>query len=181
MLQKEIQSYYSSLEVLAKQIEELHAELKDKEYMDITALGEHIKDLEINLDIIKEKRQRSQNAVTYISDLHENIRRIDEQIHEEEKAFQELVDLYEVMKGDNESRISFERYILIEYLEQIVQIANERLRKLSNGQFYLKRSERVEKRNRQSGLGLDVYDAYTGQTRDVKHYLAARNSMPHFA
>lgn len=168
MLQKEIQSYYSSLEVLAKQIEELHAELKDKEYMDITALGEHIKDLEINLDIIKEKRQRAQNAVTYIFDLHENIRRIDEQIHEEEKAFQELVDLYEVMKGDNESRISFERYILIEYLEQIVQIANERLRKLSNGQFYLKRSERVEKRNRQSGLGLDVYDAYTGQTRDVK-------------
>ncbi|MCH4566323.1 AAA family ATPase [Bacillus sp. ES1-5] len=168
LLQKEIQSYYSSLEVLAKQIEELHAELKDKEYMDITALGEHIKDLEINLDITKEKRQRAQNAVTYISDLHENIRRIDEQIHEEEKAFQELVDLYEVMKGDNESRISFERYILIEYLEQIVQIANERLRKLSNGQFYLKRSERVEKRNRQSGLGLDVYDAYTGQTRDVK-------------
>ncbi|MCU5446343.1 SMC family ATPase [Bacillus cereus] len=168
MIQKEIQSYYSSLEVLAKQIEELHAELKDKEYMDITALGEHIKELEINLDIIKEKRQRVQNTVTYISDLHENIRRIDEQIHEEEKAFQELVDLYEVMKGDNESRISFERYILIEYLEQIVQIANERLRKLSNGQFYLKRSERVEKRNRQSGLGLDVYDAYTGQTRDVK-------------
>ncbi|WP_346988963.1 SMC family ATPase [Bacillus sp. SW7] len=168
LIQKEIQSYYSSLEVLAKQIEELHVELKDKEYMDITALGEHIKELEINLDIIKEKRQRTQNAVTYISDLHENIRRIDEQIHEEEKAFQELVDLYEVMKGDNESRISFERYILIEYLEQIVQIANERLRKLSNGQFYLKRSERVEKRNRQSGLGLDVYDAYTGQTRDVK-------------
>ncbi|WP_340043114.1 SMC family ATPase [Bacillus tropicus] len=167
-IQKEIQSYYSSLEVLAKQIEELQAELKDKEYMDITALGEHIKELEINLDIIKEKRQRAQNAVTYISELHENIRHIDEQIHEEEKAFQELVDLYEVMKGDNESRISFERYILIEYLEQIVQIANERLRKLSNGQFYLKRSERVEKRNRQSGLGLDVYDAYTGQTRDVK-------------
>nr|EEK67647.1 Exonuclease [Bacillus wiedmannii] len=168
MLQKEIQSYYSSLEVLAKQIEELQAELKDKEYMDITALGDHITELQINLDIIKEKRQRAQNAVTYIFDLHENIRRIDEQIHEEEKAFQELVDLYEVMKGDNESRISFERYILIEYLEQIVQIANERLRKLSNGQFYLKRSERVEKRNRQSGLGLDVYDAYTGQTRDVK-------------
>ncbi|HHT7191149.1 TPA: AAA family ATPase [Bacillus cereus] len=167
-LQKEIQSYYSSLEVLAKQIEELSAELKDKEYMDITTLGEQIQEFEINLDIIKEKRQRAQTAVTYISDLNENIRRIDEQIHEEEKAFQELVDLYEVMKGDNESRISFERYILIEYLEQIVQIANERLRKLSNGQFYLKRSERVEKRNRQSGLGLDVYDAYTGQTRDVK-------------
>ncbi|QEL85020.1 AAA family ATPase [Bacillus mycoides] len=167
-LQQEIQSYYSSLEVLTKQIEELKADLKDKEYMDISSLDEQVRELEISLDIIKEKRQRAQNAVSYIMDLHENIKRIDEQIHEEEKAFQELVDLYEVMKGDNDSRISFERYILIEYLEQIVQIANERLRKLSNGQFYLKRSERVEKRNRQSGLGLDVYDAYTGQTRDVK-------------
>lgn len=167
-LQEHIQKYYSSLEVLAKQIEELANELKGKEWIDITVLEEQMKELEIQLDITKEKRQRAQSAVAYISDLHENIRRIDEQIHEEEKAFQELVDLYEVMKGDNESRISFERYILIEYLEQIVQIANERLRKLSNGQFYLKRSERVEKRNRQSGLGLDVYDAYTGQTRDVK-------------
>ncbi|QBP91517.1 SMC family ATPase [Bacillus mycoides] len=167
-LQQEIQSYYSSLEVLTKQIDELKADLKDKEYMDISSLDEQVRELEISLDIIKEKRQRAQNAVSYITDLHENIKRIDEQIHEEEKAFQELVDLYEVMKGDNDSRISFERYILIEYLEQIVQIANERLRKLSNGQFYLKRSERVEKRNRQSGLGLDVYDAYTGQTRDVK-------------
>ncbi|MCI0766952.1 SMC family ATPase [Bacillus sp. TL12] len=167
-LQDQIQKYYSSLEVLAKQIEELTNELVGKEWTDITVLEEQMKELEIQLDITKEKRQRAQSAVAYISDLHENIRRIDEQIHEEEKAFQELVDLYEVMKGDNESRISFERYILIEYLEQIVQIANERLRKLSNGQFYLKRSERVEKRNRQSGLGLDVYDAYTGQTRDVK-------------
>ncbi|PFE01125.1 exonuclease [Bacillus cereus] len=167
-LQDRIQKYYSSLEVLAKQIEELANELEGKEWVDITVLEEQMKELEIQLDITKEKRQRTQSAVAYISDLYENIKRIDEQIHEEEKAFQELVDLYEVMKGDNESRISFERYILIEYLEQIVQIANERLRKLSNGQFYLKRSERVEKRNRQSGLGLDVYDAYTGQTRDVK-------------
>ncbi|PEA52494.1 exonuclease [Bacillus pseudomycoides] len=167
-LQQHIQSYYGALEVLTKQIEELTEALRGKEWTELTELEEQLKELGIQLDIIKEQRQRANSANEYISDLHENIRRIDEQIHEEETAFQELVDLYEVMKGDNESRISFERYILIEYLEQIVQVANERLRKLSNGQFYLKRSERVEKRNRQSGLGLDVYDAYTGQTRDVK-------------
>ncbi|MFD0771668.1 AAA family ATPase [Bacillus sp. CGMCC 1.60114] len=167
-LQQHIQAYYSMLEVLTKQIEELTEQLQGKEWTELTQLEEQLKGLEIQLDIIKEQRQRTKSANEYISDLHENIRRIDEQIYEEEAAFQELVDLYEVMKGDNESRISFERYILIEYLEQIVQVANERLRKLSNGQFYLKRSERVEKRNRQSGLGLDVYDAYTGQTRDVK-------------
>ena len=65
MLQKEIQSYYSSLEVLVKQIEELRTELKDKQYMDITSLGEHIQELEINLDIIKEKRQRAKCCSIY--------------------------------------------------------------------------------------------------------------------
>src|SRR5699024_4749607 len=38
----------------------------------------------------------------------------------------------------------------------------------TNGQFTLVRSERQEARGRQSGLAIDVYDAYTGQTRDVK-------------
>ncbi|CAM4247652.1 exonuclease [Bacillus manliponensis] len=167
-LQNHIQSYHSSLQALIKQVEELTEQLQGKVWADLTLLAEQVSNLEIELDIVKEKRQAAKGTMEYVVNLHENIRRIDEQIHEEESAFQELVDLYEVMKGDNESRISFERYILIEYLEQIVQVANERLRKLSNGQFYLKRSERVEKRNRQSGLGLDVYDAYTGQTRDVK-------------
>jgi exonuclease SbcC len=30
------------------------------------------------------------------------------------------------------------------------------------------RSDRIEKRGKQSGLGLDVYDHYTGQLRDVR-------------
>jgi exonuclease SbcC len=65
-------------------------------------------------------------------------------------------------------KISFERYILIEFLEHILYAANVRLRDLSNGQFTLQRSERLENRGKQSGLGLDVYDSYTGQHRDVK-------------
>jgi exonuclease SbcC len=81
---------------------------------------------------------------------------------------EQVADLYSMMKGDNALKISFERYILIEYLDQILHAANERLRGLSDGQFVLLRSDRLEARGKQSGLGLDVYDAYTGQNRDVK-------------
>lgn len=85
-----------------------------------------------------------------------------------EKELEEVSDLYTILKGDNALKMSFERYILIEYLEQILTMANARLKELSNGQFELQRSDRLETRGKQSGLGLDVYDAYTGQNRDVK-------------
>ncbi|WP_280522986.1 SbcC/MukB-like Walker B domain-containing protein, partial [Paenibacillus pasadenensis] len=85
-----------------------------------------------------------------------------------ESELEEVADLHEMLKGDNALKISFERYILIEFLEQILHAANERLHELSSGQFVLERSGRLEARGRQSGLGLDVYDSYTGQNRDVK-------------
>ncbi|QJC52563.1 SMC family ATPase [Paenibacillus albicereus] len=85
-----------------------------------------------------------------------------------EAELEEVADLHEMLKGDNALKISFERYILIEFLEQILHAANERLHELSSGQFVLERSGRLEARGRQSGLGLDVYDSYTGQNRDVK-------------
>src|SRR5690625_6835674 len=50
----------------------------------------------------------------------------------------------------------------------MIHAANVRLLDLSNGQFNLILSDRQETHGRQSGLALDVNDAYTGQTRDVK-------------
>ena len=89
------------------------------------------------------------------------LRLLEQQVHR-------IIDLYDMLRGQNHLKISFERYVQIEYLEQIVAAANERLKHMSNGQFQLLRSERQETHGKQSGLGLDVYDAYTGQTRDVK-------------
>nr|WP_054752164.1 hypothetical protein [Piscibacillus salipiscarius] len=106
--------------------------------------------------------------------LKERVIEAGKQVDEQEKALNRIQDLYDVVRGQNNSKISFERYLQIEYLEQIVDAANERLKRLSNGQFYLKRSDRQEARGRQSGLGLDVYDVYTGQDRDVKNVIGWR-------
>jgi len=92
----------------------------------------------------------------------------DKQVALLEKKKNMIADLYDVIRGQNDQKISFERYLQIEFLETILKSANARLSRLSNGQYVLKRSERQEARGKQSGLSLDVYDAYTGQTRDVK-------------
>lgn len=85
----------------------------------------------------------------------------------EEKAGS-IIELYNVLRGQNERKISFERYVQIGYLEQITYAANRRLKFMSDGQYSLHCSNRQESHGRQSGLSLDVFDGFTGQMRDVK-------------
>lgn len=82
-----------------------------------------------------------------------------------------------MLNGQNAKKLSFERYIQINYLDKITEAANVRLYHLSNGQFELRRSDRLEKHAKQSGLGLDVYDAYTDQLRDVKTLSGEKSLM----
>ncbi|HIX44067.1 MAG TPA: SMC family ATPase [Candidatus Kurthia intestinigallinarum] len=112
-----------------------------------------------------------QQTKSYVKNTQALMQQLDEnraQIEALEQRATHIIALYDLLRGNNEQRISFERYLQIEYLEQIIEAANERLQPLSNGQFLLQRSERLESHGKQSGLGLDIYDAYTGQTRDVK-------------
>src|SRR5699024_10788325 len=91
-----------------------------------------------------------------------------EKVGEVESQFNVTRDLYDVSRGQNSKEVSFERYLQMDYLDQIIEAASERLKDLSNGQYSLNRSDRQEARGKQSGLALDVYDEYTGQNRDVK-------------
>lgn len=158
------QHYYSVREA----IKELNELLKDKERMDLKVLDDKLIDLKTVYEKAFEAFNRSVEYEKVIANLKERIQETSLKITQLEGSYGRISSLYDVVRGHNAVKLSFERYIQIEYLEQIIQSANERLREMSNGQFELIRSDRQEVRGRQSGLGLDVYDAYTGQTRDVK-------------
>ncbi len=167
-LKKEIVSFKENMQLLHAQIQQFEESLRDKEKKDTASLQDEVEELDIELDIQKEFNSRTGYLLEQLAQLQTNIETIYVELKDDMNTYQQVMDLFEVVKGNNESRISFERYVLIEYLERIIESANVRLMRLSNGQFLLQRSERVEKRNKQSGLGLDVYDEYTGQVRDVK-------------
>ena len=114
------------------------------------------------------ERNRSQDFERAGVRLIDSIHKVIGKALQAEQTLNRIADLHDMIRGQNSLKISFERYLQIEYLEQIILSANERLKNLSNVQFHLIRSDRQEARGKQSGLGLDVYDAYTGQTRDVK-------------
>ncbi len=167
-LKTTIQQFKEKLSITKQQVSELKEALKDKKRVDLTEVQSLLAQLKQAYEQALNELHLSKEYYEEATKLKANIIETHEQVVQKEKQFATISDLYDVMRGQNNQKISFERYLQIEYLERIIEAANGRLKRLSNGQFYLQRSDRQESHGKQSGLGLDVYDAYTGQTRDVK-------------
>ena len=167
-LKMQCEEYRQKLHTVTEQVREGKVQLDNKTKVDLMPLEEELNQLKrayeqalATCNSTKEYEKAGREVEEKIASTSERITLLEEQVHR-------IMDLYDILRGHNQLKISFERYVQIEYLEQIVQAANERLKHMSSGQFQLLRSERQETHGKQSGLGLDVYDAYTGQKRDVK-------------
>ncbi|WP_078546519.1 AAA family ATPase [Litchfieldia alkalitelluris] len=167
-LQEEINSFKQSLNITKQQVTDLQIELKDKNRYNLGQLEHELNELKTAYESSFKEYNLSKELKDDAKTLYNSILKSNQELTKYEQDLSIITDLYDAIRGQNTRKISFERYLQIEYLEQIIFAANERLKEMSNGQFYLIRSDRQESRGRQSGLGLDVYDSYTGITRDVK-------------
>ncbi|MBP1990269.1 AAA family ATPase [Paenibacillus eucommiae] len=167
-LRERIEAFAKALAALSQQISSQEQELAGKESADLERLTAELAQAESELEHTSAAHQEFKSRLQDTERLKTNILSVNERLQDQEHKWQQVKDVYDALRGDNTLKLSFERYVLIEFLERILHAANERLRLLSGGQFVLQRSDRLEKHNRQSGLGLDVYDVYTGLNRDVK-------------
>ncbi|WP_195575404.1 AAA family ATPase [Paenibacillus sp. 1001270B_150601_E10] len=167
-LKARIEQYRTACAAVEKRVEELTQRLQGKERQELSQLFLQLEEQERIVEKQRETSLEAEGRYKKGCKLQAELERIEQEWQQAEHEYAQVKDLYDVVRGENEKKISFERYLQIEFLEQIIHAANQRLHKMSGGQFYLVRSDRMEKRGRQSGLGFDVYDNYTGQFRDVK-------------
>lgn len=167
-MKQQITRFNQDRHTLGQQILELTELLDGRKNEDLSQAEAELEQLKTDYEQALAQLNHSKEYCSKGEALIVQITEAVERAAEAEAQLNRVADLHDMIRGQNSLKISFERYLQIEYLEQIIQAANERLRNLSNGQFYLIRSDRQEARGKQSGLGLDVYDSYTGQTRDVK-------------
>lgn len=167
-LKKQIERYKQDRHTTERQTAELESTLDGRARIDVSDAEQALAELKSNYEQALAELNTSNDYKKKAQAFFDEVSDASAKEAAAEAEFARIVDLYDTIRGQNDVKLSFERYLQIEYLEQILEAANERLKHLSNGQFYLTRSDRQEARGKQSGLGLDVYDAYTGQTRDVK-------------
>ncbi len=168
-LRKACSDYALQVHTLQIQITEGGATyLQGKEKQDLVAMEARVEQHRISYEEAFKRLQQMNGFAQACQGFSEKVKEIAKELHLLEQEAGRVKELYGLLNGQNSKKLSFERYIQINYLDQITVAANIRLYHLSNGQFELRRSDRLEKHAKQSGLGLDVYDAYTDQLRDVK-------------
>lgn len=85
----------------------------------------------------------------------------------EHEILQQLADTV-AGRGANTYRMNLETFVLAAELEEIVASANLRLADMSAGRYQLQHSDARAARGAASGLGIVVFDAFTGQTRPAQ-------------
>lgn len=168
VLKRQLVEFTQHLHSLRESVVELKTIVEGREVVELRLLELEVERLKKEYEQAWSDYHASLEYEKAVHKLKENIEKASVAIEQTEVEYRKIMDLHEVIKGDNHAKLSFERFIQIEYLERIVQSANDRLKEMSNGQFELSCSGRKEAHGRQSGLSLDVYDAYTGSNRDVK-------------
>lgn len=141
--------------------------LAGKEPVDLPALLAEQKELKSRLE------KGEQEYESFISALSGN-RRVLSQLADSETEYEALsrqygstAQLYQAASGRNQSRVSFERYVLAFYFDQVVESANLRFHSMSGGRYFLRRKESRERGNAPSGLDLEIFDSYSGKFRHV--------------
>ena len=167
-LQQQYMDFMKELHALTQFVQAEEQALQGKELADVEGMRAQLQQLKEAYEQAFNTLNKTKEYATHCNHYSHKLASVAEEIDQLEKISGEIVQLYDVLRGKNDPRISFERYVQMGYLEQITEAANIRLYNLSNGQFRLECSERQESHGRQSGLSLDVYDSYTGQARDVK-------------
>ncbi|WP_302623101.1 SbcC/MukB-like Walker B domain-containing protein, partial [uncultured Clostridium sp.] len=167
IIEKEIQEFYQRLKSKKDQYLMLQEELRDKEHIDIDLIIKSLNEKENELRELNSKEKKIFSRLTSNKDTLKLIIKISDKIKEDESEYNVIGELSELANGNNLERITFERYVLAAYFDDIIKAANRRLSKMTNERYALKRKAEKGKGTKQSGLELEIIDAYTGKERHV--------------
>ena len=165
--EKDYQNYIIQKEALWKQKQLLEEKTKDYHMTDLSLEKQQLDAL---------AQTRDETYTQYHETLHvykqnqETLDQLDKDYHKNQDIFEKYTlyqDLYDYTSGKNPLRMSFERYVLSAYFEQILEFANIELLKMTQGRFALYRKKDV-KGVKQQGLDLSVLDYETGMMRDIQ-------------
>ena len=166
-LEKEVENYNSELKLTKAKHEDIINKTKDILFMDMTTIDEEIKSIQNNKKELEDKLRDLHAIIDGNQTVLKNVENLNIEFKEIEEEYKVVGELAALANGKTAPYVSFERYILASYFDDIIEAANIRLEKMTGDRFSLIRKTSKSKGAGQKGLELEIYDNYTDSSRDV--------------
>ncbi|MFL2060851.1 AAA family ATPase [Marinilactibacillus psychrotolerans] len=166
---KEIEEYRTAVLVNQDRIKQIEENLKTVDSIkeksvyevEIVQIKTQASELETQRDKLLTSSSQNKRAAEAIQDYQKQSSQV-------EKEYQLYGALSTLANGSKETDyISFERYVLGIYFEEILMAANQRFSQMTNHRYELQRQLEKGKGSGKQGLDMEVFDHYTGKTRSV--------------
>lgn len=166
-LEKQIQDYRSRLEAAKARTKRALEEASGLEAKDLKELELKAAAAESELEQAVREEERWKKDLEL---LERSLAELEERLaarSEAERRFRVVGRLAEVAGGQNDLKMTLQRFVLGSLLDDVLLAASARLRTMSRGRYALQRARSPSDRRKASGLDLEVFDAYSGATRPV--------------
>lgn len=167
-MEEQVQRYGELLRSVIDRFQAISDKLKGVKSPDLQALRTVLTETEAALAHLTEQQMKMSGYLERNEEIIALVKKINEELQEAEEKYHLIGHLADIARGQNTSKLTFERFVLAAFLDDILRAANTRLTKMTNGRYQLLRKMERSKGNIQSGLELLVFDQYTGQERHVK-------------
>ena len=150
-------------------IEQLRKRLQGGTDADVNTLKKHKDELTAQKGTITTAQKAVHARITTNESARKNIAKKRAEMEALERKYAWMKSLSDTANGNlsGKDKIMLETYIQTTYFDRILQRANIRLRKMSGGQYDLKRRRTAGNKQSQSGLELDIVDHINTTERSV--------------
>ncbi|GAA0071216.1 SMC family ATPase [Clostridium sardiniense] len=167
ILDKEIIEYNKKIGILMEAKETLNKKCENISVVSIEEIDDSIKCMKIDEKEKEDKLKQEFSIIDNNMNVLKKVIELNKEFKEKEDEYRVIGELSELSNGRKAPYISFERYVLASYFQDIIDAANLRLEKMTGDRFSLRRKTSKSKGAGQKGLELEVYDNYTASSRDV--------------
>lgn len=119
-----------------------------------------------NVEQALQEEARLKESLSRIKRWLNDLKELAKELEAEETKYALIGDLAEVANGKNSLNLNLQRFVLGAKLEEVLEHTSTRLQTMSDGRYFLKRteSESLLYKSRKAGLDIEVIDTFTGDT-----------------
>lgn len=158
--QKYLENKLNKYQKINNFIQALEQKIGHSTYHDTKTIENEIKQLDNDKTKISETKGKLLEQYNAYNNMEPKIEKLKKDISKLHPLVNNIVKIDDVINNNNKNSLSFEKFVQLQYLDQILIKANQILYKLTNGRYQLIRSD--------FGFNFEILDGYHGIKRNIK-------------